>query len=147
MKSFDLVGQPQKDVELPGIGATDGVYGRRTDTEGFYTFAGYTTPATIYRYDVATGTQQQDLAPAEAGLRSRRLRDQAALLPVEGRATTKISVFPVTTKKGAVPDGKRPTILYGYGGFGHLPRRPSSSGSTIIAWTESSAARGPDRRR
>ena len=38
-----------------GFGTAAGFAGRRTDTETFYAFTSFTTPATVYRYDVQTG--------------------------------------------------------------------------------------------
>jgi len=37
---------------LPGIGSAGGFGGKREDTETFYSFTSFTTPATIYRYDM-----------------------------------------------------------------------------------------------
>src|SRR6185503_14508687 len=50
VRIFDTKGTWQKDVELPGIGTASGFGGKRKDTETFYSFTGYTTPAGIYRY-------------------------------------------------------------------------------------------------
>jgi prolyl oligopeptidase len=55
VKIFDLQGQFIRDVELPGIGSIGGFDGKREDTETFYSFTSYTTPNTIYRYDLTTG--------------------------------------------------------------------------------------------
>ena len=49
-------GKPGGDVELPGLGTASGFGGKRRDRETFYSFTWFTTPGTIYRYDVATGT-------------------------------------------------------------------------------------------
>src|SRR4028118_1205681 len=55
IKIFDLDGAFVREVELPGIGSAGGFGGKRYDTETFYTFTSFTTPATIYRYDLASG--------------------------------------------------------------------------------------------
>ncbi len=55
VKIFNLDGSFAREVELPGIGSAGGFGGKREDTETFYTFTGFTTPATIYRYDMVTG--------------------------------------------------------------------------------------------
>ena len=51
--NFD--GSLVREVELPAIGTAGGFGGRDEDTELYYSLSNYTTPATIYTYDVATG--------------------------------------------------------------------------------------------
>ncbi|NEP28138.1 MAG: S9 family peptidase, partial [Moorea sp. SIO3I6] len=55
IKIFDLDGSFVREVELPGIGSAGGFNGLRYDTETFYTYTSFTTPATIYRYDMVSG--------------------------------------------------------------------------------------------
>ena len=52
---FDLAGKHVRDADLPALGSAGGFGGRHDDTETFYSFTNYTTPGSIYRYDVATG--------------------------------------------------------------------------------------------
>ncbi|HXZ28460.1 MAG TPA: S9 family peptidase, partial [Terriglobales bacterium] len=52
---FSADGKHLKDLELPGIGTAAGFGGKTNDTETFYTYTSYTTPATVYRYDFTTG--------------------------------------------------------------------------------------------
>ncbi len=44
-----------RELELPGLGTVTGFVGRPGNPETFFCFTGYTTPSTIYRYDVETG--------------------------------------------------------------------------------------------
>jgi len=44
-----------REVVLPGIGSVSGFNGKKDDKFLFYSFSSYTTPGTIYKYDVATG--------------------------------------------------------------------------------------------
>ena len=81
---FDLKGRHVRDVEFPGLGTAAGFGGKRKDKETFYSFTSFTTPATIYRYDVASG-QEHGLAAAQAQVRPGRLRDDTGLLPEQGR--------------------------------------------------------------
>src|SRR5262249_45485018 len=55
VKVFALDGTSLGEVALPGLGSVGGFGGKREDRETFYAFTSFTTPATIYRYDVATG--------------------------------------------------------------------------------------------
>ena len=54
IKIFELDGSFVREIELPGIGSAGGFNGKRHDTETFYVFTGFTTPSTIYRYDMVT---------------------------------------------------------------------------------------------
>src|SRR5690349_14793809 len=54
VKVFDLKGKFLREVALPGIGTAAGFNGKRTDKETFYAYTSYTTPSTIYRYDLVT---------------------------------------------------------------------------------------------
>jgi len=71
IKIYDLDGTFVREVELPGIGSAGGFGGKRHDTETFYIFTSFTTPATIYRYDMTTGVStlfrqpQVDFDPEE----------------------------------------------------------------------------------
>ena len=58
IKIFDLKGTFVREVELPGLGSAGGFGGKRYDTETFYSFTSFTTPGTIYRYDMVTGKSE-----------------------------------------------------------------------------------------
>ena len=60
---FDLAGKPLGKVERPGIGTIDGFSGDQDDTETFFTFTSYNTPARMYRYDVISGETQMIRQP------------------------------------------------------------------------------------
>ncbi|HEY9701879.1 MAG TPA: S9 family peptidase, partial [Allocoleopsis sp.] len=55
VKIFDLTGKFVREVQLPGIGSVGGFSGKKSDKETFYSFTSFTTPNTIYRYDMVTG--------------------------------------------------------------------------------------------
>jgi prolyl oligopeptidase len=113
VKVFDLKGKPVRDVDLPGIGSTDGFKGKRADKQTFYKFDGFAVPPTVYRYDLATGKstlwRQPKLAFDGAGFET----EQVFYKSKDG---TRIPMF-VVRKKGVALDGQNPTILHGYGGF------------------------------
>ena len=44
-----------REVQFPGLGDASGFGGKAKDKETFYAFTGFTTPTTIYRYDMVTG--------------------------------------------------------------------------------------------
>jgi prolyl oligopeptidase len=130
IKIFDLKGKLVRQVELPGIGSAGGFGGKRDDTETFYSFTSFTTPGTIYRYDMVTGksqlfrSPQVDFNPADYETK------QVFYYSKDG---TKIPMF-ITHKKGMKLDGNNPTYLYGYGGF-NVSLTPSFSISMLV-WME-----------
>lgn len=127
---FDLAGKHIRDVDLPALGSAGGFGGRHDDSETFYTFTNYTTPGSIFRYDVATGKStlfrepKVDFDPSQF---------EAKQIFYTSRDGTKVPMM-VVSKKGVKLDGTNPTILYGYGGF-DVSQRPGFSVSTL-AWVE-----------
>jgi prolyl oligopeptidase len=113
VKVFDLSGKHLRDVELPGIGSVSGFGGDRDDTETFYGFTSYTTPTTIYRYDLASGESSVWRRP-KIDFDSDKYETKQ--LFTESKDGTRVPIF-VTHKKGLALDGNNPTLLYGYGGF------------------------------
>ena len=123
-------GEMLSEVELPGIGSAGGFGGRRTDTETFYSFTGYTVPGTTYRFDVTTGESEIFREPAIAMPEGEFVTEQIFITSKDG---TKVPVF-VTHKAGLEMDGTNPTILYGYGGF-NISLTPYYS-TTARVWME-----------
>ena len=123
-------GEMLSEVALPGIGSASGFGGRRTDTETFYSFTGYTVPGTTYRFDVNSGESEVFREPAIAMPEGEFVTEQIFITSKDG---TKVPVF-VTHKAGLEMDGTNPTILYGYGGF-NISLTPYYS-TTARVWME-----------
>jgi prolyl oligopeptidase len=113
VKIFDLAGKHVRDVELPGIGTAGGFGGKRKDTETFYFFTGFTTPGTIYRYDMTTGQSTVFRRPKVDFNPANYETKQVFYRSADG---TRMPMF-ITHKKGIQLTGRNPTLLYGYGGF------------------------------
>ena len=113
VKVYDLDGNLDKEVALPGIGTAGGFGGKRNDNETFYVFTSFTTPATLYRYDISTGEstlyRQPKLAFQPQDFETRQVF-------YKSKDGIQVPMF-LTHKKGLVLDGNNPTLLYGYGGF------------------------------
>ena len=130
IKIFNLDGSLVREVKLPGIGSAGGFAGKRYDSETFYTFTSFTTPATIYRYDMTTGDSklfrqpQVDFNPEDY---------QTHQVFYTSKDGTKIPMF-ITYKKGIKLDGNNPIYLYAYGGF-NISLTPSFSVSNLV-WLE-----------
>jgi prolyl oligopeptidase len=113
VKIFGLDGTPQRDVALPALGTVDGLAGDPAGKEFFFRFASFTLPSMIYRYDMSRGT----LAPiARRTLPFDPAHYESRQVWATSKDGTQVPMF-LVHKKGLELDGKRPTILYGYGGF------------------------------
>lgn len=130
VKVFDLKGKPLHDIELPGLGTADGFSGKRVDTETFYSYTSFTTPSTIYRYDLKANRSSVYRQPKvdfdPSGFETR----QEFFTSRDG---TKVPMF-IVAKKGLKLDGANPTYLYGYGGF-NVSLTPAFSVANL-AWLE-----------
>lgn len=130
VKIHDLHGKLVREVELPGIGTAGGFGGKRTESETFYSFTGFTAPSTIYRYDMKTGVSTLFRAPQVDFDPAKFETKQIFYASKDG---TRVPMF-ITHKKGLKLDGSNPTLLYGYGGF-DISLTPSFSVSTVV-WME-----------
>jgi len=131
VKLFSLDGNNLGEVRFPALGTASGFGGRRKDKETFYSFTTFTSPATIYRYDVATGKSELYKQPKLAFNPGGYVTEQVFYTSKDG---TKIPMF-LSYKKGMKKDGATPTYLYGYGGF-NISLTPSFSPANL-AWMES----------
>jgi prolyl oligopeptidase len=130
IKIYALDGTFVREVELPGIGSAGGFGGKRYDTETFYTFTSFTTPATIYRYDLTTGESKLFRQP-QVDFDPEAYQTQQVFY--SSKDGTKIPMF-ITHKKGIKLDSNNPTYLYAYGGF-NISLTPSFSISNLV-WLE-----------
>ena len=123
-------GQHVREVKLPSIGTAYGFGGRTDDTETFYTFTGFTSPAAIYKYDIGTGESQLWKASEVDFNPDEFVSKQVFYTSKDG---TTVPMF-IMHKKGLTLDGTNPTVLYGYGGF-NISLTPSFSSSRLV-WIE-----------
>ncbi len=131
----ELDGRKVGDVPLPGIGAAAGFGGRSGDPESFFSFSGFTTPSSIYRFDTATletrlfARPDLPFDPEDFGV------EQVSYRSRDG------TVIPMTILRKRVLADRAiaaPTILYGYGGF-NMALTPGYS-ATRLAWLEQGGA-------
>ncbi len=130
VKIYDPAGKLLNEVAFPGIGTAEGFGGKAADKETFYAFTGFTTPTTIYRYDLTNGKStvfrqpKVDFNPTDFETK------QVFYTSKDG---TKVPMF-ITHKKGLKLDGNNPTYLYGYGGF-DISLTPAFSIGNLV-WME-----------
>lgn len=127
---YNADGSREREIKLPGYGtlafSTD-----PKSPEVFYSFTSFTTPATVYSYDLATGDSKLFRATELAGFNPDDYVTEQVFYPsADG---TKIPMF-LTYKKGIERNGKNPVYLYGYGGF-NITLNPSFSANRLL-WLE-----------
>ncbi len=130
IKIFTLEGSFVREVDLPSIGSAGGFGGKQQDTETFYTFTSFTTPNTIYHYDMVTGISTLYRRP-EVDFQPDAYEISQVFYP--SKDGTQIPMF-ITHKKGLVLNGNNPTLLYAYGGF-NVSLSPYFSVSNLV-WME-----------
>ena len=123
-------GDLRAQVELPGPGSAGGL---SSEPEGgsraWFSFAGATTPTSVLELEARTGrTTRWAGPPGEVQL------GQVQATLVEFRSTDGTLVRAQVLSPTGSPDRPRPTVLYGYGGFG-VPLTPSWTPSAL-AWVE-----------
>tara|TARA_R110002020_G_scaffold114593_2_gene263425 strand:- start:38823 stop:40979 length:2157 start_codon:yes stop_codon:yes gene_type:complete len=106
-------GKLVREVTLPGLGSASGFGGKKENTEFYFTFTNYNTPASSYKYNVETGKYEQYWKP-EIDFDPEAYESKQVFY--SSKDGTKVPMM-ITYKKGLELNGKNPTILYGYGGF------------------------------
>jgi prolyl oligopeptidase len=127
----DLVtGEAVGEVPLPGLGSIGGIVERpEGGHEAWFGYTDHTTPTCVQHYDARTAsTTLWASAPGTVDVPPVHTR-QVTYPSADG---TLVRMFVMSL--GPEPDRPRPTILYGYGGFG-LPLTPAYS-ATVLAWIE-----------
>ncbi|HEY9383645.1 MAG TPA: prolyl oligopeptidase family serine peptidase [Gemmatimonadales bacterium] len=110
---YDLTGKLEREIPLPTLGIAGGFGGRQQDQEVFYTFTSFTYPPTTYKYDIATGTSSLYRA-TKVPFDPAQFETRQVFYP--SKDGTRIPMF-LVHRKGLALDGRRPTLLYAYGGF------------------------------
>ncbi len=123
-------GELEREVELPGIGSASGFSGEAAAPQTFYSFTSFAVPPEVWSFDIASGQSTLFRRPKVAVDLSRYQTEQVFYESADG---TRIPMF-LTHAKGLRRDGRRPTLLYGYGGF-NVALTPRYSASRV-AWLE-----------
>ena len=117
-------------VDLPGIGSVSGFTGENNDKTTYFTFTSFTTPGTIFEYDLENNTSTQ-IHQSEIDFNPNEYETKQVFY--SSKDGTKIPMF-ITHKKGLQYDDQRPTLLYSYGGF-NISLPPTFS-IALITWLE-----------
>ncbi len=123
-------GHKVADVPLPGVGAIGGL--TEHPEGGHEAWLGYTdpiTPSSVLRLDART-CETSTWATAPGAVEVPAVTTQQLVYHSQDGTPVRLLVVAPCAR----PDRPRPTILYGYGGFG-LPLTPGYSAG-ILAWVE-----------
>ena len=123
-------GERTGSVPLPGLGSVTGLSERpEGGHEAWFGYTDHVTPSSVYRYDASAGeTSLWATAPGTVEVPEVHAR-QVEYASTDGTPVRMLVIAP--TKE---PDEPRPTVLYGYGGFG-VPMTPGYSAG-LLAWVE-----------
>jgi len=113
IKVFDPSGREIAAIEPPAMGSAGGISGHWGSREAFYSFSSFHFPLTIYRYDVASGSQDVWWR-AKVPIQS----DSFVVKQVwySSKDGTRVPMF-LAHRKDIALDGSAPTLLESYGGF------------------------------
>ncbi len=123
-------GRLTSSVPLPGLGSIGGISARpEGGHEAWFGYSDHTNPSSVFRFDARTGeTSQWAAAPGVVDVPDVHV-EHIAYSSLDGTIVRMFVISPTST-----PEGPRPTVLYGYGGFG-VPLGPGYSAG-ILAWVE-----------
>jgi prolyl oligopeptidase len=130
VRFFKTDGTPDGELELPGLGMVVGFGGRADDPETFYKFSNFTTPGTVYHFDLDTRETALFREPDVAFDPDDYVTKQ---IFYESKDGTQVPMF-ISHRKDLEISGDTPTYLYGYGGF-NIPLSLSFSVPNLV-WME-----------
>lgn len=131
VQQYSSTGKFVRTAALPKTGIGVGTIASSADSaRALITYSGWTIPARWAEYDGANGSLKTVIEVKPAADYSRVVTYRLDATSKDG---TKIPVT-VIALKGVTPNGARPAILYGYGGFG-ITTAPRFLGSNL-AWLE-----------
>jgi prolyl oligopeptidase len=121
-----------RELSVPGLGTISGPVGRpEGGCEAWYAYTDHTTAPSVYTYDAVSGETSLWAAPPGQAVIPRVDTRQVTYTSADG---TQVRMY-VISPTGGRTAGPRPTILYGYGGFG-ISLAPAYSPSAL-AWVAS----------
>ncbi|MDY6845928.1 MAG: prolyl oligopeptidase family serine peptidase, partial [Chloroflexota bacterium] len=130
VRIFKTDGTPDGELKLPGLGMVLGFSGRSDDPETFYKFSNFTTPGTVYHFDLSTRKSRVFKAPNLSFDPQNYVTEQSFY---ESKDGTRVPLF-ITHRKDIQINGDTPTYLYGYGGF-NIPL-PLAFSVPNLVWME-----------
>ncbi len=123
----NLDGSKESEIELPAPGSLGGFSGKKDDPVAFFSFASFTYPSTIFKFDVHAN-QYEPFFKSDVDFDPEVYETRQIFYT--SKDGTRVPMF-IVHKKGIELDGNNPTLLYGYGGF-NASLTPGFSVSRLI---------------
>jgi prolyl oligopeptidase len=108
-----LDGSFQEALRLPVVGNALGLEGHLAQKETYFSFETFSAPPAIFRLEPATGEFRIFRAPQ---LKFEPSEYESRQVFYQSKDGTRVPMT-LSFRKGTTPDGNRPVLLYGYGGF------------------------------
>ena len=124
---YDMEGNLEHEVKLPGIGTAVGFSSKKTEQELYYTFTSYVYPPTIFKYELISGASE---VYKKSGVNFNTEDYESKQVFYASKDGTKVPMI-ITYKKGLERNAANPTVLYGYGGF-NVSLSPAFSTANIV---------------
>jgi prolyl oligopeptidase len=128
VRVYEPEGKPDGEVPAPGIGDLSLPSGQWKNPSAFFDFQGFTAPRSIYHLITAVNKSTLWYRTVVPGVDTSALTTKQVWC--RSKDGTKVPMFMVY-RKGLVMDGKRPTVITGYGGF-DISELPYFSGMASI---------------
>jgi prolyl oligopeptidase len=125
-----VTGAERGRIPLPGLGSVQVVTRPEGGDDVWLGYTDFVTPYEVLHYDVVTGTLEAWAQPPGAVEIKGVVAEQHTYRSKDG---TEVRLF-LLHRDDVDPNGARPTILYGYGGFNN-PMTPGYA-STFAYWVE-----------
>lgn len=129
IKVFNMDGSFAYNIETE-LGTISGFGGKMDQNITFYSLTSFTTPSTVYMYDVA---KNESTIYRQSEIDFDPTKYETKQVFYESKDGTKVPMF-IVHKKGLELNGENPTLLYGYGGF-NISLTPGFR-ITAIPWLE-----------
>lgn len=127
---YNINGQLEKEISLPGKGTASGLGGKWDEKDLYYSFTSYIYPPTIFSFDINSG---QSSVYKKSGVKFDPEAYESKQVFYTSKDGTRVPMM-ITHKKGMQLNKSNPTMLYGYGGF-NISLTPSFS-TAMVAWLE-----------
>jgi len=124
---YDLNGNFKEELKLPALGTVTGYSAKKMNDEIFFTFTSFLYPSVIMKYDIVKN-ELSVFKKSEVKFDPENYETKQVFY--KSKDGTRIPMY-IVHKKGLVPDGSNPALLYAYGGF-NASMKPSFSTSNIV---------------
>jgi prolyl oligopeptidase len=111
---YNLGGQMENEIALPGVGTASDFGGNRDDKIAFFAFSSMNYPPTIFRYDIASRETKIYRSPEISGFKADDYETKEVFYA--SKDGTRVPMF-LVYRRGLKLDGNNPVLLSGYGGF------------------------------